>query len=265
MANKIPLTIFIIAKNEADRIGATLSPAMALSEDVLVVDSGSTDGTQDLCETLGARVLHNDWAGYGPQKRFAEDHSRFDWVLNLDADEVMSPALVEEVRALFENGPPDIKAWEIPIAEVFPGEKQPHRFAYSLAPVRLYSRSAGRYSDSPVHDRVVLQPGTTVDRLRNRVHHFSTRSLGDEMRKFNDYTDMQVADLAQRGKKLPAWRLATEFPFAFVKAYFLRRHFLRGRYGYMVAVNYAMFRHLRIAKHLEQRLLAQTGSSKKQV
>ncbi len=259
MADKIPLTIFIIARNEADRIGATLGPAIDLAQDVLVVDSGSTDGTPDLCEKLGVRVLYNEWAGYGPQKRFAEDNSRFDWVLNLDADEVMPPEFVEDVRALFQNGPPEIKAWEIPIAEVFPGEREPHRFAYSLAPVRLYSKDVGRYADSPVHDRVVLRPGTEVDRLRHRIHHFSTRSLGDEMRKFNDYSDMQVADLADRGKNLPAWRLVTEFPLAFFKAYILRRHFLRGRYGYMVAMNYAMFRHLRVAKHLEQRLSAKTG------
>lgn len=261
MAKLIPLTIFIIAKNEADRIAATLNPAMKLAEDVLVVDSGSTDGTQGLCESIGARVLYNEWAGYGLQKRFAEDNSKFSWLLNLDADEVMPVGLVEELRDLFKDGAPDVKAWEIPIAEVFPGESQPHRYAYSLAPVRLYSKEVGRYSESPVHDRVVLEPNTNVHRLKNRIHHFSTRSLAHEMQKFNNYSDMQVSDLAKRGKTLPGWRLFTEFPFAFFKAYFLRRHFLRGQYGYMVAMNYAMFRHLRVAKHLERRLMANSEAS----
>lgn len=84
-----PLSIFIIAQNEADRIGRTIEAAKALSDDIVVVDSGSTDGTQALAEALGARVIVNAWPGYGRQKRFAEEQCRHDWLLNLDADEVV--------------------------------------------------------------------------------------------------------------------------------------------------------------------------------
>ena len=89
-----PLSVFIIALNEADRIGRTIAAVRSLSDDIVLVDSGSTDGTQALAESLGARVIHHDWPGYGQQKRFAEEQCRHAWLLNIDADEVMIAATV---------------------------------------------------------------------------------------------------------------------------------------------------------------------------
>src|SRR3954463_10532396 len=102
----LPISIFIIAQNEADRIGDTIRAVRGLSDDVVVIDSGSTDGTQAAAEALGARVIYNPWPGYGPQKRFAEDQCRHKWMLNLDADEVTPPGLFQEIIALFANGEP---------------------------------------------------------------------------------------------------------------------------------------------------------------
>lgn len=250
-----PLSIFIIARNEADRLGRVLDAACTLSDDIVVIDSGSTDGTQALATSKGARVIHNDWPGYGPQKRFAETQCKYDWLLNIDADEWLPPDLVTEIRALFAGGEPSAQAYEIRIAEVFPGEAAPHPWAYALAPVRLYRRDAGSYSPSPVHDRVDLKPGVTIKRLKGIVHHFSVRSIGDQIAKLNAYSDQQVADLAQRGKSVSVWRLFFEFPGAFIKAYFGRRHFVRGVYGFITAMNFAFFRWLRVAKDFERRNL----------
>lgn len=251
--NPLPLSIFLITRDEADRIGATLDAVRGLAREIVVVDSGSRDDTRAIAEARGARVIHNDWPGYGPQKRFAEDQCGEDWLLNIDADEVCPPDLVAEIRALFADGAPAHAAYRIPIAEQFPGEGTPHRLAYTIAPVRLYRRDAGRYADSTVHDRVELKPGVTAGRLRGRIHHRSIRSLSHEIAKLNAYSDMQVANLEARGVRLASWRIVTEFPLAFLKAYVLRRHFVRGRYGYMTAMNYAIYRHLRVAKHLERR------------
>jgi glycosyltransferase involved in cell wall biosynthesis len=249
----LPLSIFIIARNEADRIGDTICAVRELTDDLVVVDSGSTDGTQDVAAELGARVIFNTWAGYGPQKRFAEEQCRHDWLLNLDADEVAPPELVAEIRALFAAGEPPRQAYSVRIAEMFPGEEAPHPFAYALSPVRLYRRSAGRYAPSPVHDRVDLKPGTKVGRLKGIVHHRSVRSLGDQIDKLNRYSDQQAADLEARGVSIPTWRVYVEFPAAFLKAYLGRRHILRGTYGFLTAMNFAIARHLRIAKHVERR------------
>ena len=98
----------------------------ALTDDLVVVDSGSTDGTQALAASLGARVIHNDWPGYGPQKRFAEEQCRHVWMLNLDADEVVPPDLAAEIRAVFDAGDPAHPAYRLAIAEIFPGEAHPH-------------------------------------------------------------------------------------------------------------------------------------------
>ncbi len=256
MVAPLPLSIFLIARNEADRLGATLAAVRDLTDDLIVVDSGSTDGTQALAASYGARVIARDWPGYGPQKRFAEEQCRHVWMLNLDADEVVPPELNAEIRRLFAAGEPPHPAYAIGIAEVFPGEAKPHRFAYTLWPVRLYRRDRGRYSPSPVHDRVDLEAGATIGRLRGVIHHFSVRSLGDQLAKLNRYSDQQADDLEARGVRLPTWRLFVELPGNFLKAYVGRRHCLRGAYGFLLAMNYAISRHLRVAKHYERRIVA---------
>jgi glycosyltransferase involved in cell wall biosynthesis len=255
----LPLSIFVIAHNEADRIGRTLAAVRHLTDDLVVVDSGSTDETVAVAEAHGARVIFNPWPGYGPQKRFAEDQCRHQWLFNIDADEVVPPDLAAEIAALFANGEPPADAYETRIAEIFPGEAAPHRFAYALAPVRLYRRDKGRYSDSTVHDRVVLAPGARVRRLKGTIHHFSVRSLGDQLAKLNSYTDAQADNLEERGERVSILRLYLEFPAAFLKAYIGRRHFVRGVYGFMTAMNFAFYRYLRIAKHIERRLLAEAA------
>lgn len=259
-AGLLPVSVFVIAQNEADRLPRVLEAVSGLSDDIVLVDSGSTDGTQAVAAGFGARVFHNNWTGYGPQKRFAEEQCRHNWVLNLDADEVMPPDLVAEVRALFAGGEPPADAYELRIAEVFPGERKAHGWAYSLAPVRLYRLDRGRYNASPVHDRVDLQPGARVARLKGTIQHFSVRSLGDQLMKLNHYTNQQATDLIARSVHVPTWRLFLEFPAAFFKAYVMRRHFVRGIYGFMTAMNFAFYRWLRIAKAIERQRLDKGGS-----
>jgi glycosyltransferase involved in cell wall biosynthesis len=254
MSAKPPFSVFLIARNEADRIGETLRAVAPLTDDLVVVDSGSTDRTVEIARSLGARVVYNEWPGYGPQKRFAEDLCRHEWLLNIDADEVASPELAAEILALFARpGGPDRDGYRIGIPEIFPGEARPHPLAYALSPVRLYRRSRGRYSASPVHDRVEFAPDARIGRLRAKLHHFSVRSLGDQLDKLNRYSDRQADDLEARGIVIPTWRLFFEFPAAFLKAYLGRRHFVRGTYGFLTAMNYAISRHLRLAKHYERR------------
>ncbi|MGL5446270.1 MAG: glycosyltransferase family 2 protein [Rhabdaerophilum sp.] len=250
-----PLSVFIIAKNEADRLPRVIRAVRGISDDILVVDSGSDDGTQALAIAEGARVIEREWPGYGPQKRFAEGECRHSWVLNIDADEFVPPELAAEITALFRAGEPAAQAYEIRIAEIFPGEDAPHPLAYALAPVRLYRRDRGTYSLSPVHDRVDLQPDTKIGLLKGTIHHFSVRSIGDQIDKLNAYSDLQVADLASRGKSVSTLRVFVEFPAAFLKAYIGRRHFVRGVYGFITAMNFAFFRWLRVAKDYERRAI----------
>ncbi len=252
--SRLGLSVFIIARDEADRIGAAIGAARDLTDDLIVIDSGSRDETVAVSHALGAKVLHREWGGYGPQKRFGEEQCRHDWMLNVDADEVVSPELAAEIQALFADGAePPLDGYRIGIAEIFPGEDRPHPLAYTLRPIRLYRRSRGRYSASPVHDRVDIAPDAAIGSLGGLLHHFSVRSLGDQVAKLNRYSDQQADDLEARGVTIPTWRLFVEFPAAFFKAYLGRRHAVHGAYGFLLAMNYAISRHLRMAKHYEQR------------
>jgi glycosyltransferase involved in cell wall biosynthesis len=256
-------SIFIIALNEADRIGRTIEAVRSLSDDIIVVDSGSTDGTQETAKLAGARVIHNDWPGYGPQKRFAETQCRHNWLFNLDADEFVPPELAEEIRNVMQQERQSFDGVEIPITEMFPGERAPHRFAYTLKPVRIYNRQRGRYVESIVHDRVAFDQPPRLKRLKQIIHHVSVRSIGDQIDKLNAYSTMQAKDMELRGKPVSTFRLLVEFPAAFLKAYIMRRHFLRGRYGIMTSMNFAFYRWLRVAKDVERRMLEKDPSRNK--
>jgi len=258
----LPISVFIIAFNEADRIGRTIESVRDLSDDIVVVDSGSTDNTKEIAESLGSRVMHNPWPGYGLQKRFAEDQCRYEWLMNIDADEVVSIDLEREIRDLFRLGRPPSDAYHVRIVDVFPGENKPRFFSYAHNYVRLYHKGAGRFSTGSVHDSVQLQTGATRAQLKGSIYHFSIRSISDQIVKFNKYTDSQVADLHDRDARLPTWRVFVEFPMAFLKAFLIRGYFMRGTYGFVTAVNYAIFRYLRVAKYYElQRTLRKRKSA----
>lgn len=253
MQTPLPISCFIIAKNEADRIEhAIRSVKDWVAEVIVVVDSASVDGTEEVARRLGADVFKNAWKGYGPQKRFAEDRCRNNWLLNLDADESVTPQLKVEICQLFAKGEPEGDGYEIAIVELYPGEKQPARFAHRLTPVRLYRRDRGRYVDSPVHDRVAFAQNAHIARLNGVMYHRSIRSLADQIAKLDRYSTMQAEDFVARGRRLPLVRIYAEFPLAFLKALIIRRLALRGTYGFLVAMNYAMYRHMRVAKIYEK-------------
>lgn len=257
MPKRLPLSAFIIAKNEADRISAPINSVINWVDEVIVIDSGSTDDTVAVAERLGARVIHNDWPGYGPQKRFGEDQCRNDWLLNLDADEEVTPELANEIQTRFsDESYRQADAWRIMIRDVFAHEHTPAPWAYGYHQIRLYDRRRGRFSASSVHDTVRPQEDSKLADLNGTMAHRSDRSLEFQVGKYNRYSDMQVQDMRARGRKLPRYRLVTEFPVSFFKGYFLRRYYRYGWWGLILAINYAHGRFLRVAKAYEAELLA---------
>jgi glycosyltransferase involved in cell wall biosynthesis len=259
MTDRLPLSAFIIAKDEADRIARPIGSVIGWVDEVIVIDSGSRDDTIAVAEGLGARVVSNDWPGYGPQKRFGEDQCRNDWLLNLDADEEVTPELAGEIRARFEDGSyRQADGWRIMIRDMYAHETAPAPWAYGYHQIRLYDRRKGRFSDSIVHDTVRPEPGAKIADLAGIMAHRSIRSLEFQVGKYNRYSDMQVEDMRARGRKLPRSRLLTEFPVSFLKAYFVRRYMKYGWWGVILSVNYAHARFLRVAKAYEAELLQKT-------
>ncbi|MCV0428637.1 MAG: glycosyltransferase family 2 protein [Roseibium sp.] len=257
MTNRLPLSVFIIAKDEADRISRPIRSVIDWVDEVIVVDSGSTDNTVAVAEELGAKVVYNDWPGYGPQKRFGEDQCRNDWLLNLDADEEVTPQLAGEIQAKFTDGSfAEADSWRIMIRDMYVHEDAPARHAYGYHQIRLYDRRKGRFSESTVHDTVRPKDGARVANLSGIMAHRSIRSLDFQVGKYNRYSGMQVEEMRSRGRKLPRIRLLTEFPVGFFKAYFVRKYRKYGWWGFILSMNYAHARFLRVAKAYEAELLA---------
>ncbi len=253
MSTRLPVSAFIITKNEEDRILLAINSVKDWVDEVIVVDSGSKDRTVTLAEEAGAKVIFNEWDGYGKQKRFAENQCRNTWLLNIDADEAITPKLAEEIKALFAPEPSkDI--YKIHIVDVFPHEKTARRWAYGYWQYRLYNKEKGRFSASPVHDTVRPYEGARIAKLKGKVDHRSQRSIQFTVEKFNRYSDMQVQDMIVRGRHISPLRLLTEFPVAFVKSYFIRRSFIYGWWGLIIAYNYAFARFIRVAKYYESKI-----------
>lgn len=241
------ISAFIIALNEADRIERTIESLRGVADEIIVIDSGSNDGTQEAAAKLGAKVIFNSWPGFGMQKRFGEDQCKYNWLLNLDADEVLSKELQDEIKALF-IGVPTQKAYTMRIAEMLPGSGKPFFSSHGQSPIRLYDKRCGRFSDSPVHDHVHMQSGS-VGALKNIVLHYSSRSLSHSLEKINRYSSMQAEDMIKHGRtKLLRVRLVAIFPLAFCKAYFLRGYWRSGTAGFVNSVLYAFSRFVRLAK-----------------
>jgi glycosyltransferase involved in cell wall biosynthesis len=249
----LPISCFIIAKNEADRIAWTIRSVKTWIDEVVVVDSESSDDTVAVAVREGCRVITQPWLGFGGQKRFAEDQCRNDWVLNLDADEVVTPELKQEIVALFENGPLASVAYGMPRPMVYPSATKPRPWARDHWYVRLYNRRIVRFRDSEVHDTVVTD-GHQVGRLRAPLYHYSMRSFDDMKEKLNERMWLQVGHTyISTWKLLP--RLITEFPMHFFKYYVVRRHFTGGVVGLRYAFLQAWYRFLKIYRLLLRRTL----------
>ena len=184
------ISVFIIARNEAARIGRTLA-AVAWADQVVVVDSGSTDATQEIARSAGAEVHDRAFDGYGPQKVFAEGLCRNDWVLNVDADEVVTPELAQEIAAAAEGDP---AAYQVRILNVYPGDERPRPFANDYNVVRFYHRSIAGYRDHPLFDRVDVRGQER--QMRAPIHHHPLLSLAHFVEKENRYSSF-AADAAR--------------------------------------------------------------------
>ena len=176
MNNKLPISCFIIAQDEADRITNTIESVIDFVDEVIVIDSGSTDGTQDLARQLGCKVFFNKWNGYGPQKRFGEDCTKNEWLLNLDADEYLSDQIKSEILQIFDDNNKHYNFFSMKVTPIYPNWKKPRLFSASHQCVRLYNKRFGRFSNSPVHDSVETN-NSKIFYFKNHIYHNSVRSF----------------------------------------------------------------------------------------
>jgi glycosyltransferase involved in cell wall biosynthesis len=250
MPNPPPISVLLRCHNEADRIQRTLDAVRWLGRETVVIDSGSTDGTIEIAQAAGARVIQHTWDGFGPQRHFGEDQCVHDWIFYLDADEVPTPELRQEIQALFAQGEPAHAAYEIRNTMVLPGNVRPCLFADVRKVTRLTNRRHARVALDPSWDRVEIAAGKTTGILRGRQWHFSFRSWQHAIGKIA-YTASLAATTQHPKPRWCLWlRLITEYPLEFLKFYLVRRFVFAGWKGLCFSAIQAYARFVRIRNML---------------
>ena len=220
---RAPLTAVLITLNAASRLEVCLQ-SLAFCAEILVVDSGSTDATVAIAEGHGARVIQQAWLGFGPQKQFAVDQARHDWVLCIDADERVSAELQTAVIAALAA--PAHQAWRFARCNRFLGRYLRHGEGYPDWSLRLFHRAAAHWSDDAVHEKVITR--SSVGTLTGDLLHDSAETLESYLTKQNRYTSLAAREALARGKQASAAKLLLSPLFRFIKFYFLRLGFLDG-------------------------------------
>lgn len=222
-STQAPLSAVIITRNAASQIEPCLQ-SVAFADELLVVDSGSTDATLEIAKHHGARVLHQPWLGYGKQKHYAVTQARHRWVLCLDADERISEPLRDSIRAALQT--PQFPAYEMARRNRFMGRWLRFGEGYPDRGVRLFDRERAQWSDDAVHEKVVVRGST--GRLAGDILHESEAGLADYLSKQNRYTSLHAEVLGQNYRHVGLTRLIVSPLFRFIKFYFLRLGFLDG-------------------------------------
>lgn len=218
-----PLSATLITLNAAAQLPACLD-SLFFCDEILVVDSGSTDGTVELAQARGARVMTCAWRGFGPQKQFAVEQAAHDWVLCVDADERISPLLAGHIEQVLDN--PDYAAYQFPRANRFLGRYLRHGEGYPDLSLRLFDRRQARWSDDAVHEKVLCSGA--VGTLSGDLFHDTAESIDSYLSKQNRYTTLAARQAYEAGKRAHVGQLLLSPLFRFVKFYFVRRGFMDG-------------------------------------
>jgi glycosyltransferase involved in cell wall biosynthesis len=234
----------IIAQNEERNISRVIE-SLRCCDEILVVDSGSTDRTMELAAKLGARVVENPWRGYAGQKNFAAEQCENDWVLSLDADESLSEALEAEIWQIKKNGA-QYDAYTMPRLAQYLGSWILHSGWYPDRKVRLFDRRKARWEGQYVHESVVVDGRT--GHLDSNILHFTCSSLSEHLKTMDRYTTLAAEQIIDEKRKVGLAQLLLDPPWTFFRSYVLKRGFLDGAEGLAIAYMAAFYNFLKYAK-----------------
>ncbi len=240
------LSAVIVTFNEADRI-ETCIRSLRCCDEVLVVDSHSTDRTRELATALGARVIERDWPGYRSQKEFGIRAAGHDWVLCLDADEVLTPRLQDEIVRLKAEGFPRHAGFSMPRSLFYFGMFIRHGLTYPDRHVRLVNRQHGGWRGDEIHEYMAVTG--TVGRLKGDLEHYAYRSLSHQISKLAHYADLMARAQHAKGKRSGAFKILFRPFWRFFSGYVLKMGFLDGWRGLvlsLVEANYVRQKYLKL-------------------
>ncbi len=243
---KVKISVFFVTLNEAQTIEAAIRSVAGVDE-IVVVDSGSSDGTVDICQRLGAKVIHQEWMGFAKQKAFALEQCRNEWCFNLDGDEVVTAGALAEIQGLVENDQCDLI--RLPFEDVFMSAPM-HHLSRKRSIIRVFKKSKASYpTDKTVHENVISRG--RVLKIKNHIIHYGYCDAATLMDKQNKYSSLGAQDKFKKGKRASRLKLLLVFPLIFLKCFLLRKLFLSGTRGFIQAYIEAMYAFLKEAKLYE--------------
>jgi glycosyltransferase involved in cell wall biosynthesis len=239
-----PVSVTVITLNEARNIDACLA-SVAWADEVIVVDSGSTDGTPDLARAKGAKVIVRDWPGYSAQKNFAAEQASHDWILSLDADERVTPELADEVRRTLAAGPA-AAGYQLPRVTFHLGRWIRTTDWYPDYQLRLYHRRRATWPSRMVHESVTADG--RVERFSGELQHLAYRDLSHHFETMERYTTLAAEEMRAAGRSSSILHLMVHPAAAFLRNYILKRGFMDGAAGFVISAMNSYYVFLKFAK-----------------
>ncbi len=226
------ISVIIITLNESLKIEACLD-SVKWTDEIIVIDSGSTDNTVEICKKYTDKVYVTDWPGFGPQKNRALAHATCDWVLSIDADECVTPELKEEIQGVVSDN--NFEIYDIPRLSSFCGKYLHHGGWRPDYVARLFKRESASFSNDSVHERLVFE--TKKGKLKESLIHTSIDDLDSMLSKVNAYSTAGTQRIVDKGKQVGLFSALSHGFWIFFRTYFLRLGFLDGKEGFIMAVS----------------------------
>ena len=228
----IKLSVAIITFNEERNIERCIKSVKGLADEIVVLDSFSTDGTEEICKKYGVKFYKQVFEGYIEQKNKVLEFCNYDWVLSLDADEALSEKLFNEIKRVKEN--PDADGYYFNRLTFYVNKWIKHSGWYPDRKLRLWKKELGRWEGTNPHDFLVLKKGSKIKHLKGDLLHYSYYSVTQHIDQINKFTTIGAKEAFKKGKKSSLVMLPLRTVFRFVRDYFIKLGFLDGYYGFVV-------------------------------